>query len=75
MTAPKAQSCEATVQSSDTGDLTVVELAGDIDARATQELERARQHNVEVSASGLNGHYREIFEFTGLSDFMTIDAN
>jgi anti-anti-sigma factor len=35
-------------------------------------LARARQDGRKVSASGLSTHYREIFEITRLSDFMTI---
>lgn len=35
-------------------------------------LAQARAHGVEVSAHGLSDHYREIFEITRLSDFMTI---
>ncbi len=36
-------------------------------------LGRARADGVPVSACGLTDHYREIFEITRLSDFMTID--
>jgi anti-anti-sigma factor len=36
-------------------------------------LGRARAAAVPVSAFGLTDHYREIFEITRLSDFMTID--
>ena len=36
-------------------------------------LGRARAAAVPVSACGLTDHYREIFEITRLSDFMTID--
>ncbi len=35
-------------------------------------LARARAERVEVRATGLSPHYREIFEITRLSDFMTI---
>ena len=35
-------------------------------------LAQARATRVEVKAFGLSGHYREIFEITRLSDFMTI---
>ncbi|MGI8633378.1 MAG: STAS domain-containing protein [Solirubrobacterales bacterium] len=38
-------------------------------------LARARTDRVEVSACGLSSHYREIFEITRLSDFMTIVAD
>jgi anti-sigma B factor antagonist len=36
-------------------------------------LGKARAAAVPVSACGLTDHYREIFEITRLSDFMTID--
>jgi anti-anti-sigma factor len=36
-------------------------------------LGKARAAEVPVAASGLSDHYREIFEITRLSDFMTID--
>ncbi len=36
-------------------------------------LGRARADHVPVSAHGLSDHYREIFEITRLSDFITID--
>jgi anti-anti-sigma factor len=36
-------------------------------------LAQARARNVEVRASGLSDHYREIFEITRLADFMTIE--
>jgi len=87
--------------------VTVVELAGDIDARAEEALEgayaeaedagalllsfggvgyinstgialivsllaKARARRQDVSACGLSDHYREIFEITRLSDFMTV---
>ena len=35
-------------------------------------LARARADARVISASGLSAHYREIFEITRLSDFMTI---
>ena len=35
-------------------------------------LARARAESRPVSARGLSAHYREIFEITRLSDFMTI---
>ena len=35
-------------------------------------LADARKSGQEVRASGLAGHYREIFRITRLSDFMTI---
>jgi anti-sigma B factor antagonist len=35
-------------------------------------LARARSEGRGVSARGLSAHYREIFEITRLSDFMTI---
>jgi anti-anti-sigma factor len=35
-------------------------------------LARARKEGKSVSACGLSEHYREIFEITRLSDFMTI---
>jgi anti-sigma B factor antagonist len=35
-------------------------------------LARARADGVTVSARGLSDHYREIFEVTRLSDFVTI---
>ena len=38
-------------------------------------LARARADARPVSASGLSEHYREIFEITRLSDFMTILAD
>jgi len=37
-------------------------------------LGRARAAAVPVTARGLTDHYREIFEITRLSDFMTIEA-
>jgi anti-anti-sigma factor len=36
-------------------------------------LAQARARGVEVRASGLSDHYREIFEITRLADFMTIE--
>lgn len=38
-------------------------------------LAQARAHAIEVKARGLSDHYREIFEITRLSDFMTIEGN
>ena len=38
-------------------------------------LGRARADGVAVRACGLSDHYREIFEITRLSDFMTIYAD
>ena len=38
-------------------------------------LARARAESRPVSARGLSAHYREIFEITRLSDFMTILAD
>ncbi len=38
-------------------------------------LAQARAQTVEVKARGLSGHYREIFEITRLSDFMTIEGS
>jgi anti-anti-sigma factor len=38
-------------------------------------LARARQERINVLATGLSDHYREIFEITSLSDFMTIVAD
>ena len=35
-------------------------------------LAKARANGVQVNAFGLSDHYREIFEITRLSDFMTI---
>lgn len=35
-------------------------------------LARARKQHLNLSVYGLNDHYREIFEITRLSDFMTI---
>lgn len=35
-------------------------------------LAQARTNGIEVKAFGLSDHYREIFEITRLSDFMTI---
>jgi anti-anti-sigma factor len=35
-------------------------------------LAQARAGGVEVQATGLSAHYREIFEITRLADFMTI---
>ncbi len=38
-------------------------------------LAQARTSRVQVRAFGLTDHYREIFEITRLSDFMTIAAD
>jgi anti-anti-sigma factor len=38
-------------------------------------LAQARSHGVTVAARGLSDHYREIFEITRLSDFMTIEGS
>jgi len=38
-------------------------------------LARARADACAISARGLSAHYREIFEITRLSDFMTIIAD
>ena len=38
-------------------------------------LGQARSRGIEVKASGLSDHYREIFEITRLADFMTIVDN
>jgi anti-anti-sigma factor len=38
-------------------------------------LAQARAQGVEVRASGLSDHYREIFEITRLADFMTIEED
>jgi anti-anti-sigma factor len=35
-------------------------------------LAQARAQGIEVRATGLSEHYREIFEITRLADFMTI---
>jgi anti-anti-sigma factor len=37
-------------------------------------LAQARAQALEVRARGLSDHYREIFEITRLSDFMTIEG-
>ena len=36
-------------------------------------LAQARAREIEVRATGLSDHYREIFEITRLADFMTIE--
>jgi anti-anti-sigma factor len=36
-------------------------------------LAQARARDIEIKASGLSDHYREIFEITRLADFMTIE--
>jgi len=38
-------------------------------------LARARKDGRAITAAGLSDHYREIFEITRLSDFMTIYAD
>jgi anti-anti-sigma factor len=38
-------------------------------------LAQARAQGVEVRATGLSDHYREIFEITRLADFMTIEED
>jgi anti-anti-sigma factor len=38
-------------------------------------LGRARARDVAIRAEGLSRHYREIFEITRLSDFMTIEGS
>ena len=38
-------------------------------------LAQARKDHVAMGAFGLSAHYREIFEITRLSDFMTISDN
>jgi len=38
-------------------------------------LAQARAQALEVRARGLSDHYREIFEITRLSDFMTIEGS
>ncbi len=40
-----------------------------------QVLARARAAHCEVHAVGLTDHYREIFEITRLSDFVTLHAD
>ena len=37
-------------------------------------LAQARSTGIEIRAHGLSEHYREIFEITRLSDFMTIEG-
>ena len=37
-------------------------------------LAQARSTHIEIRAHGLSEHYREIFEITRLSDFMTIEG-
>jgi anti-anti-sigma factor len=37
-------------------------------------LAQARTHDVEIKATNLSSHYREIFEITRLADFMTIEG-
>ena len=38
-------------------------------------LAQARANGIEMKAFGLSDHYREIFEITRLSDFMTIEGS
>jgi anti-anti-sigma factor len=38
-------------------------------------LAQARANGIEVKAFGLSDHYREIFEITRLSGFMTIEGS
>ena len=38
-------------------------------------LAQARKDDVRIGAFGLSDHYREIFEITRLSDFMTIEGS
>ena len=38
-------------------------------------LAQARARDAQITACGLSDHYREIFEITRLSDFMTIADN
>lgn len=38
-------------------------------------LARSRKEGIEVVAYGLSDHYKEIFEITRLSDFMTIRSD
>ena len=40
-----------------------------------QVLARARAQGTQVHAVGLSDHYREIFEITRLSDFVTLHAD
>lgn len=44
-------------------------------ALIVQLLGRARARAVAIRAVGLSPHYREIFEITRLSDFMTIEGS
>ena len=37
-------------------------------------LAQARTQGIEIKATGLSDHYREIFEITRLADFMTIEG-
>jgi anti-anti-sigma factor len=78
-------SAEATLQSAyaqaTTGDATAVVLDfADVEyinstgiALIVGLLAQARARDVEVRATGLSDHYREIFEITRLADFMTIE--
>jgi anti-anti-sigma factor len=38
-------------------------------------LGQARAQGIEIRAVGLSDHYRELFEITRLSDFMTIEGS
>ena len=38
-------------------------------------LAQARTQDIEVRATGLSDHYREIFEITRLADFVALHAN
>ena len=60
-------------------------LTGDVDREAGPALDRAYNEaaaagatsltlDLPVTARALTDHYREIFEITRLSDFMTIEA-
>ena len=103
---------ELDVEVREQGDVPVLALVGDLNARAEQALDRAftpalalsptavvldfartdyinstgialivgllaraRAKGVPIRAVGLSSHYREIFEITRLSDFMTIDRS
>lgn len=38
-------------------------------------LGRARQHDIDFRACGLNDHYQHVFEITRLSDFISIESD
>lgn len=38
-------------------------------------LGRARQHDIDFRACGLNDHYRHVFEITRLSDFISMETD